>query len=120
MTTLPTPSSAEAHLGLALASIHRILPRLDEPDRCDEVQTALTQAAAAVEAARAAHEQAMEARGAGPVRGELLAVISAAVFAALDRPYRVLDVKRSAPLVTWVNAWAMEGRFKHYASRRVR
>lgn len=120
MTTLQTPTPAEAHLGQALACIHRALPRLEEPDRCDDVQTALTQAAAAVEAARAAHEQAMEGRGVGAVHGELLAIISAAVAAVLDRPYRVLDVKRSAPLVTWVNAWAIEGRFKHYASHKVR
>jgi hypothetical protein len=120
MSTPQLLSPAETHLGQALALIHRALPRLDESGRCGDVQTALRHAAAAIESARAAHEQAMGASGAGAVNGELLAIISAAVAAVLDRPYRVLEVQRRTPVVTWVNAWAIEGRFKHYSSHKVR
>lgn len=120
MSTMPNLTPAETQLGQALALLHRTLPRLDEPARYDEVQASLQQAAAAIESARAAHEQALAGQRSGPVNGELLAIISAAVAAVLDRPYRVLDVKRTAPVVTWVNAWAIEGRFAHYSSHRIR
>lgn len=120
MSTMPNLSPAETQLGQALALIHRVLPRLDEVARYDEVQSALRQTAAAVEAARAAHEQALSASSSSPANGELLAIISAAVATVLDRPYRVLYVKRTAPVVTWVNAWAIEGRFAHYSSHRIR
>lgn len=119
MSTMSPLSPAETQLGQALALLHRTLPRLDDAARYDEVQTSLQQAAAAIESARAAHEQSLGAQHPGPVNGELLAVISAAIAVVLDRPYRVLDVKRS-PVVTWVNAWAIEGRFAHYSSHRIR
>ena len=120
MSTPPNLSPAEAHLGQALALIHRVLPRLDEAGRYDEVQSALQQTASAIESARAAHEQALAGQRPATTNGELLAIISAAVAVVLDRPYRVLDVKRTAPVVTWVNAWAIEGRFAHYSSHRIR
>jgi hypothetical protein len=142
----PAPLPVEAHLGQALAILQRVLPRLEEAPQRGEIQAALRQtvsviqqilphlgdpawlgdskaalqrAAAHLESARLALEQTPPPLG-EPVNGEVLAVISAAVATALHRPCRVLDVKRSAPVVTWVNAWAMEGRFQHYSSRRIR
>lgn len=114
------PQEAEMHLGRALAAIHRVLPRLDEPDRADDVQAALAAAAAQVEAARAAHERFVaRVRPAAP-DAEIMAVIAAAVAVVVGRPHRVLDVRKAAPAVTWINAWAIEGRFQHYSSHKVR
>ena len=48
-------SPAESNLGKVLALIHRVLPRLDDPARKAEVQSALGKAASLLEAARAAH-----------------------------------------------------------------
>lgn len=112
--------AGEAQLGGALALIHRVLPRLDDLDRADSVQEALRQAAAQVEAARAAHERWSAAGRPGAIEGELLAVIAAAVAMALDRPHRILDVQKVGASATWVNAWAIEGRFQHYSSHKVR
>jgi hypothetical protein len=58
-------------------------------------------------------------RGAA-LEGETLALIAAAVAVVLGRPHRVLNVQKSVPTVTWVNAWAIEGRFQHYSSHKVR
>ncbi len=147
MSTTQTSLPAEAHLGQALAILQRLLPQLAQTPRRDEiqtalqqtvtvlqqilphladsarlgeVQTALRQAAGHIESARAAFEQTQAAPLTESTNGELLAVISAAIAMVLDRPYRVLDVQRSAPVVTWVNAWAIEGRFQHYSSHRIR
>ena len=46
-------SAAESQLGRALAFIHRALGRLDDSARAGEVQTALSHAITALEAARA-------------------------------------------------------------------
>lgn len=110
-------SVAELHLGKALALIHRVLPRLDEPERSDDVDSALRAAAAQVEAARAAHQQ--QIRASSP-DGEIVALIAAAVAAVLNRPHRLIGVEKVAPVVSWVNAWAIEGRFQHYSSHKVR
>jgi hypothetical protein len=147
MSTTQTSLPAEAHLGQALAILQRLLPRLEGDPQRDEIQTALRQtvaviqqilphldgaaklgdvqaalrqAAAHLEAAQAGFEPKPTAPGDGPVNGELLAVISAAVAMVLDRPYRIVDLHRSAPVVTWINAWAIEGRFAHYSSHRIR
>ena len=147
MSTPQTSLPAEAHLGQALAILQRVLPRLEESPRRDEIQTALQQtvaviqkvlphlddtakladvqaalrkAAAHLESAQAAFEPQQPASGEGLANGELLAVISAAVAMVLHRPYRIVDVHRAPPVVTWVNAWAIEGRFAHYSSHRIR
>lgn len=116
--TLSAPAS-EVNLGLVLAAIHRVLPRLDEPSRAAEVQATLARAAAWLEAARLAHQE--ESAGGGDLPGEVVAAISAAIAVTLGRGYTVLDIKPSAPpTATWTNAWAMEGRFAHYSSHKVR
>lgn len=114
------PPPAELHLGRALALIHRVLPRLDEPEKADVVETALRQATVELGAALAAHQSAVAARQSDAVGGELFALIAAAVAAVLDRPHRVLGVRKASQPVVWVNAWAMEGRFQHYSSHKVR
>lgn len=112
--------AGEAQLGRVLALIHRALPRLDELDRADAVQDALRQASAQLEAARAAHERWSTAHRPAVVDGETLALIAAAVSVVLGRAHRVLDVQKASVSVAWVNAWAMEGRFQHYSSHKVR
>src|SRR5438876_10282268 len=90
----------EANLGKVLVLIHRILPRLDEVARAADVQTALKQASACLEAARLGHEEAMAVgrsvaatqRVATGVAPEVAAVIAAAVSVLFDRPYRLVSV----------------------------
>jgi hypothetical protein len=130
MSSQPTPASAapppeelpagEAQLGRTLALIHRVLPRLDDLDRADAVQEALRQASSQLEAARAAHERWLIARRPAAVDSETLALIAAAVSVVLGRAHRVLEVQKASVSVAWVNAWAMEGRFAHYSSHKVR
>lgn len=110
---------AENHLGRALALVHRSLSRLDAADQADAVQAALERAADEIDAARAAHAAAMAALRPS-MEAETLALIAAAVAVVLGKPARILGVQRSTPSVTWVNAWAIEGRFQHYSSHRVR
>ena len=115
---LSAPAS-EVNLGLVLAAIHRVLPRLDDPSRAADVQATLARASAWLEAARLAHEEELGASA--DVQGELIAIISAAIAVAVGRPFAVLEVKpTTAPAATWSNAWAIEGRFQHYSSHKVR
>jgi len=119
-------SEAEAHLGRALATIHRVLPRLDEPGRATEVQAALQQAAHSIELARQTHRRSMgDANVASSVHTglepELVAVISAAIAAVLDRPYRLVSVQPfTAPPVPHLNVWALEGRTQIFQSHKIR
>jgi len=114
----PAISASEANLGLVLTALHRVLPRLDDPSRTADVQAILTQAIARLEAARAAHDQEMG--GTAAVESELTAIIGAAVAVALGRSHTVLDIKPTTVAVVWTNAWAIEGRFQHYSSHKVR
>ena len=144
----PHPSlPAEAHIGQALAILQRLKPRLEETPCSNEVQTALQgtievldrilplvgdsaqlgdvqaalrKAAAHIESAQAAFEQERAEQPDAPVNGEVLAVIAAAGATVLDRPCRIVDVQRKAPVVSWINAWALEGRLQQYSSRRIR
>ncbi len=111
---------AEGHLGRALALIHRVLPRLDEPERAEAVQAALVRAASELEAARIAHARATAAARLAPVEPDVVALIAAAVAMVVNRPHRVIGVQPAGLAVAWVNAWAIEGRFQHYSSHRVR
>lgn len=120
-------ADAELNLGRALALIHRVLARLDEPSRGAEVQAALQKAAACVETARQAHQRALgtgKAALAGAVQtaldSELVAVISAAVAAVLDRPYRMVSVQPVAAPVPHLNVWALEGRTQIFQSHKIR
>lgn len=127
MSTTPTDlSAAETHLGRALAFIHRVLPRLEQPERAAEVQAGLQQAIAALEQARAAHVGPASApigtqTVATSVSPEISAVIAAAISVFLDRPYRLVAVQQvTAPVVPHLNVWAFEGRTQIFMSHKVR
>jgi hypothetical protein len=120
---------AESHLGKALALIHRILPRLDEPERAKEVQAALRQAANCLESARLAHERQYTSRNRlgvsiqrvdTEVAPEIAAVIAAAVAVLFDRPYRLVSVQQVVTPVPHLNVWALEGRTQIFQSHRIR
>ena len=122
-------STAEAHLGRALALIHRVLPRLEEGPRAAEVQLLLAKAAKFLESARQAHESETAARnGAGAaaqrvatgVEPEIAAVIAAAVAVLFDRPYRLVSVQQVATPVPHLNVWALEGRTQIFQSHKIR
>ena len=120
-------AEAESNLGQALALIHRILPRLDESSRASEVQAALQRAIACLESARQAHQKVTgvgRAAGVVPVQtrvaAETVAVISAAVAAILDRPYRLVSVQLVAAPVPHLNVWALEGRTQIFQSHKIR
>jgi hypothetical protein len=118
-------AEAEAQLGLALALIHRALPRLDEPERATEVQVALQRASGCVTLARQIHERILAAGNAAAIvqtalDSELVAVISAAVAAVLDRPYRMVSVEPVVAPVPYLNVWALEGRTQIFQSHKIR
>jgi hypothetical protein len=49
----------------------------------------------------------------------MAAIIAAAVATVIDQPHRVLSIKQ-APAPGFLNAWAIEGRFQHFSSHKVR
>ena len=117
----------ESNLGKALVLIQRILPRLDDPARAAEVQTALRQAGACLESARQLHElglapkvAARPDRVATGVAPEIAAVIAAAVAVFLDKPYRLVSVHQVETAVPYLNVWALEGRTQIFQSHKVR
>jgi hypothetical protein len=120
-------AEAESNLGRALALIHRILPRLDEPGRADDVQVSLQKALACLDSARQAHRRTLApgtAASAAPVQtrveAETVAIISAAVAAILDRPYRLVSVQLVVAPVPHLNVWALEGRTQIFQSHKIR
>jgi len=113
-------SATETHLANALVLIQRVLPRLDEPGRAAEVQAALRKAAARLELARETHRQAMAAHKSGTVENVIVAIISAAIAAVLDRPHRLLSVQPSPAAVPYLNVWALEGRTQIFQSHKIR
>jgi hypothetical protein len=121
-------STVEQHVGHALAIIHRVLPRLDDPARASEVQagfekaiTALKNACAVYGSPEAASAVATTTAGA-VVAPEIAAVIAAAVSVVLGQPYRLLDVQKvSLPeVISHLNVWAFEGRTQIFTSHKVR
>ena len=118
----------EANLGKALALIHRVLARLDDPARATEVQTTLSKAVALLEAARVAHSGgaampiplgAQDVTTA--VSPRIAAVIAAAVSVVIDRPHRLVSVQQvTVPVVPHLNVWAVEGRTQIFMSHKVR
>lgn len=93
---------------------------MDDVQRAAEVEALLQSATAQIESARGAHARWAEATRPAMAEGEIMAIIAAAVAVSVGRPHRVLDVRQAAPTVMWVNAWAIEGRFQHYSSHKVR
>jgi hypothetical protein len=118
----------EANLGKALALIHRVLARLDDPARRTEVESALGQAVSLLDAARTAHLGGTAAGNplgvqnvSTTVAPQIAAVIAAAVSIVLDRPYRLVSVQQvSVPVVPHLNVWAVEGRTQIFMSHKVR
>lgn len=51
---------------------------------------------------------------------EIIAVIAAAIAAVLDKPHRVLSVKKVALPPPHLNVWAFEGRVELTMSHRFR
>jgi hypothetical protein len=120
-------TEAEANLGQALALIHRVLPRLDEPTRAADVQAALQKAAGCIELARQVHQRTLAIGKAAVavaaqtgLESELVAVISAAVATVLGRPYRLVSVQPVAAPVPHLNVWALEGRTQIFQSHKIR
>jgi hypothetical protein len=122
-------ADAEARLGQVLALIHRVLPRLDEPSRNLEVQSALQRAASLLEAARQAHAREAQPARTAPaspqrvvtaVEPEIAAVIAAAVSVVLNQPYRLVSVQQVATPVPHLNVWALEGRTQIFQSHKIR
>jgi hypothetical protein len=92
------------------------------------VQSALSQAAALIEAARTTHAggtAVVNPLGAQnvttTVAPQIAAVIAAAVSIVIDRPYRLVSVQQvSVPVVPHLNVWAVEGRTQIFMSHKVR
>lgn len=123
----PTPIPAadgflatEAHLGRALTAIHRGLARLGDDEYADSVQGNLERARAELDAACAGHRAAVAARRGEGLDPEIVAVIAAAVAVLIRQPHRVVGVQPVGPPASWGSAWAIEGRFEHYSSHKVR
>lgn len=118
----------EANLGKVLVLIQRVLSRLDDPARKAQVQSALSQAASFLEAARVAHSGGVTSlppigsqHVATAVAPQIAAVIAAAVSIVLDRPYRLVSVQQvTVPVVPHLNVWAVEGRTQIFMSHKVR
>jgi hypothetical protein len=117
-------SVAELNLGKVLALLQRVLPRLDEPDRAAEVQTALEKAGAFLETAREAHAQSTGQPVVnlvhGAVSAETVAAIAAAISTVLASPYRLLNVQKVPVPTVPINTWAVEGRTQIFMSHKVR
>jgi len=120
-------SAVESRLGQVLTLIHRILHRLDEPNRSAEVQSALRQAGTLLESARQAHAQTGPDRATPAtqrvetgVEPEIAAVIAAAVAVLFNRPYRLVSVQQVATPVPHLNVWALEGRTQIFQSHKIR
>jgi hypothetical protein len=121
-------SAPELHLGKVLAVLHRVLPRLDAPERAKEVQDTLRKAAAWIEAARAAHETLAASfppprvphRVSTGVEPELAAVIAGAIAVMVDRPYRLVSVQPVTIATPFMNVWAVEGRTQIFQSHKIR
>jgi hypothetical protein len=117
-------TASESSLGKALALIHRVLPQLQQPERALDVQKALRNTAALIEAARQAHAGELGLKPAPApgdlVEAEIVAVVAAAVAAMLDRPHRLISVVPVDISVPHLNVWAFEGRSQLFVSHKVR
>jgi len=117
-------SVAELNLGKVLALVQRVLPRLDEPGRAAEVQSALEKAGACLERARKAHAQSsgepLVNLVHGTVSAETIAAIAAAISTVLTSPYKLLKVQKVPVPAIPSSSWAAEGRTQIFMSHKVR
>ena len=123
-TNAPEFGPVETNLGQALVLLQRVLHRLDDPRRANDVQNALKRAAACLEVARDGHRKFFAAElgtTAGAVAPEIVAVIAAAIAVTLGgRPHRVVSVQPVQPSGPYMNIWAVEGRTEIFHSHRLR
>lgn len=111
-------SQAEQQIGKALALIHRVLPRLDEPSRAGEVQAALRKAASFLQSA-AGHTGSASATP-GDISPEIIAAIVASVTTVIGPGFRIVSVNKIKVPVTPASAWAIQGRNHIYQSHILR
>ncbi|MGZ4961075.1 MAG: hypothetical protein ACXWBP_11035 [Limisphaerales bacterium] len=121
----PEFGAVETNLGQALVLLQRVLPRLDDPRRANDVQNALKRAAACVETARDAHSKFFGSQlgvtAGAAVPPEIVAVIAAAIAVTLGgRAHRVVSVQPVQPSSPYMNIWAVEGRTEIFHSHRLR
>jgi hypothetical protein len=50
----------------------------------------------------------------------IVAAIAAAVTVTLNQPYRIIDIQAAGQPVGMTSAWAIEGRFQHFSSHKIR
>jgi Na+-transporting methylmalonyl-CoA/oxaloacetate decarboxylase gamma subunit len=50
----------------------------------------------------------------------VIAAIAAAITVVLERPYRIVEIQTAGHPVGMTSAWAIEGRFQHFSSHKVR
>lgn len=118
---------AETNLGLALAVIHRMLPRLEDSAASADVQSGFKRLLACVESARAAHQRIVDARKAtaaikpqAGIAGETVAAIAAAIATVIGQPFRLVSVAKVPVPVPHINVWALEGRTQIFQSHQIR
>lgn len=124
-TNAPEFGPVETNLGQALVLLQRVLHRLDDPRRANDVQNALKRAAACLEVARDGHSKFFASQlgtaSGGSVPPEIVAVIAAAISVTLGgRAHRVVSVQPVQPSAPYLNIWAVEGRTEIFHSHRLR
>jgi hypothetical protein len=126
-TGAPELLEAESNLGLALAIIHRMLPRLEDSAAVTDVQSGFKRLVTCLESARAAHQRVADARKASAsiksqagIAGETVAAIAAAVATVLGQPFRLVSVAKVPVPVPHINVWALEGRTQIFQSHQIR
>lgn len=133
-TTKPVRGPKEAmaevdtNLGQLLVVLQRLLPRLDDPERAEDVHSGLSTAAGCLESARKAYEKflaqarttVLSASGQPKVESEIVAVIAAAISAMLGQPYKLLSVEPVPTAAPHLNVWALEGRTQIFQSHKIR
>lgn len=50
----------------------------------------------------------------------VIAAIAAAITVSIDQPYRIIDIQPAGHAVGMSSAWAIEGRFQHFSSHKIR
>jgi Na+-transporting methylmalonyl-CoA/oxaloacetate decarboxylase gamma subunit len=50
----------------------------------------------------------------------VIAAIAAAITVVLERPYRIVEIQTAGHPVGMTSAWAIEGRFQHFSSHKLR
>jgi hypothetical protein len=91
-------------------------PALPEPTTRTAPQPSGLPVAAALAAVAAARAGGARTQS---IPAEVVAVITAAVAASVGRKHRILEVEKAGG-DQWLSAWAIEGRFQHFRSHKLR